>query len=57
MIKYAKILDNETKLCAVGIGTNIEYYKSIDMVEMDVEQAYDGAWYLAGYAPIEPENQ
>lgn len=57
MIKYAKILDNKTKLCAAGVGTNVEYYKSIGMTEMDVEQAYDGAWYLMGYAPVEPENQ
>lgn len=57
MIKYAQIINEETKLCAVGVGTNTEYYKSIGMTEMDVEQAYDGAWYLMGYAPVEPENQ
>ena len=25
------------------------------MTEMDVEQAYNGSWYLLGYAPIKPE--
>ena len=25
------------------------------MVEMEVEQAYNGTWYLQGYAPIKPE--
>lgn len=51
MIKYAKIIDHETKLCEVGAGTNAEFYKSIGMTEMDVEQVYNGSWYLAGYAP------
>ena len=50
---YAKIIDEETKLCEVGIGTNIEFYKSIGMSEMEVEQSYDGKWYLKGYVPEE----
>jgi hypothetical protein len=25
------------------------------MTEIEVEQAYDGAWYLQGYAPAKPE--
>lgn len=53
MLKYAKIINEETKQCEVGIGTNIEFYKSIGMTEMDVEQAYDGSWYVDGYAPKE----
>lgn len=51
MIKYAKILDEKTKQCLVGIGTNIDFYKSVGMTEMDVEQAYNNAWYLSGYVP------
>lgn len=51
MKKYAKIVNEETKLCEVGIGTNTDFYNSIGMSEMDVEQAYDGSWYLMGYAP------
>lgn len=54
MLKYAKILNDETKKCEVGLGTNTEFYKSIGMIEMDVEQAYNGDWYLEGYAPEEP---
>ena len=50
-MKYAKIINEETKQCDVGIGTNIEYYKSIGMELLDVEEGYDGGWYLAGYAP------
>lgn len=51
MIKYAKIINNETKQCEVGTGTNADFYKSIGMSEMDVEMSPAGGWYLAGYAP------
>ena len=54
MKKYAKIVNEATKECSVGLGTNTEYYKSIGMTEMDVEQAYNGAWYVEGYAPEKP---
>lgn len=54
MLKYAKIVNEETKQCDVGIGTDIEFYESIGMTEMDVEQAWDGSWYLTGYAPEKP---
>ena len=55
MRKYAKIINEETKLCDIGDGTNSAFYKSVGMTEMEVEQAYDGQWYLAGYAPTKPE--
>lgn len=51
---YAKIINEETKQCDVGIGTNAEYYKSIGMTEMEVEQAWNGSWYIKGYAPEKP---
>ena len=54
MIKYAIIINEQTKQCDVGLGTDAEYYQSIGMTEMDVEQAYDRNWYLVGYAPEEP---
>lgn len=55
MKKYAKVINEETKQCEVGIGTNAKFYQSIGMTEMEVEQAYDGSWYIAGYAPEKPE--
>ncbi len=55
MFKYAKITNAETKQCEVGLGTNSKFYESIGMIKMAVEQAYDGSWYLAGYAPQPPE--
>ena len=57
MKKYAKIVNEETKACEVGTGTNVEFYSSIGMSEMEVEQAYDGSWYLKGYAPEKPTEQ
>ena len=55
MITYAQIVDKQTKLVVVGTGTDSTYYKSIGMTQMDVEQAYNGAWYVKGYAPAKPE--
>ena len=54
MIKYAKIEDEKTKACIVGDGDDVEYYKSLGMTEQDVEQCWNGSWYLKGYAPEKP---
>lgn len=54
---YAKIINEKTKEVSVGIGTNVKFYKSIGMTEMDVEQAYNGQWYVKGYAPAEPKTE
>ena len=50
--RYAKEQENGSLI--VGIGTDVEFYKSIGMTEMEVEQAYNGVWYLKGYAPEKP---
>lgn len=56
MKKYAKVINEETKQVEVGLGTNKNFYASIGMEEMEVEQDYAGNWYLAGYAPAKPEE-
>lgn len=56
MKKFAKIIDDKTKICEVGIGTNTSFYKSLGMEEIEVEQAYNGTWYVAGYAPEKPQE-
>ena len=53
--KYAKIIDNDTKEVEIGVGCPDEYYIEIGMQLMDVEKAYNGKWYLAGYAPARPD--
>lgn len=57
MIKHAKVLDETTKLCSVGLGNNEKFYHDEGFVKLDVEEAWDGKWYLAGYAPQKPHNQ
>ena len=58
MIKYAQLINKETGLCSVGLGTNTEFYKSIGMVELDVKQSdIDNAWYLAEKCPMKTAEQ
>lgn len=57
MIHYAKIINEETKQCDVGLGDNSSFYQSIGMIEMEVEQAYNSNWYVKGYVPIQPVEE
>lgn len=59
MIKYTKIIDEETGLVNIATGTDIEYYQSIGMVELDVEQSdVDNNWYLSEKCPhLTPEEK
>ena len=50
MKKYAKIIDNQTQQCDVALGR----YIPDGFVEMEVEEAYNGDWYVTGYAPVKP---
>ena len=54
MEKYAKIIDEDTKEVQVGVGCPDEYYIEIGMTLMEVEEAYNGNWYVQGYAPVQP---
>ena len=54
MQKYAKVIDEETGACIVGLGESesaAEYYATLGMELLDVEQADSGGWYLAGEVP------
>lgn len=46
----AKVVNEETKEVSVAFGSK---YPS-DYTEMEVEQAYNGNWYIKGYAPDKP---
>lgn len=52
---WAKIIDEQTKRCIVGIGDDEDYYISEGYIKAEVEQGYDG-WYIAGYAPEKPQS-
>lgn len=54
--RYAKIINEETKEVQVGVGCPDEYYVEIGMTEMGVELAYNGLWYVAGFAPEKPAD-
>ena len=56
MLKFAKIINETTKQCEVGVGTNEAYYHTLGMEKMEVEQAYNGNWYLTGHVPSAPEK-
>lgn len=58
MKKYAKVINEETGLCEVGLGTNIDFYKSIGMLELDVEISdVDNAWYLSEKCPHKSDEE
>lgn len=58
MIKYAKIVNEETGLVEVGIGTNTEFYQSIGMKKLDVKQSeVDSLWYLSELCPMKSDEQ
>lgn len=57
MRTYAKIVNDETKLVIIGGGSDTNYYQSIGFSEMEVEMAWNGSYYLQGYAPLKPLEQ
>lgn len=58
MLKYAKIINEQTGLCEVGVGTNTQFYNSIGMSELDVSQSdIDNCWYLSEKCPQKSEEQ
>lgn len=54
MLMFSKVINEETKEVQVGFGDNKEYFESLGMTKQDVEQAWDGNWYLTGFAPVKP---
>ena len=58
MIKYAKVINNETGLVEIGAGTNTAFYKSIGMTQQDVRQSdIDWQWYLTDKCPMKTHEQ
>ena len=58
MIKYAKIINVQNGLCEVGLGTNADFYKSIGMEQLDVQQSdIDNKWYLTEKCPMQTEEE
>ena len=58
MIKYAQLINKDTGLCNIGTGTNIDFYKSIGMTELDVKQSdVDNNWYLIDKCPMKTDKE
>lgn len=60
MLKYAIVINEETKECEVGLGDDVSYYQSLGMTEQEVELSYNGSYYLKGYEPtqsVEEQNE
>ena len=58
MIKYAQLINEDTGLCSIGTGTNIDFYKSIGMTELDVQQSdVDNNWYLIDKCPMKTDEE
>lgn len=55
MICRYKIHDQETNEVLIAVGDNSQFFESMGYTEVgEVEQAYDGRYFLAGYAPSKP---
>lgn len=56
MLKYCKIINEETGLVQIGAGCPDEYYIEIGMEKRNVKQSdVDGEWYLYDKCPVKPE--
>ena len=55
MQKWHRVINEQTKEVEVGLGTNEAFYKSLGYILGEVDHAYNGRWYLSGYAPEKPE--
>lgn len=60
MLKYVQIAKEETKLVNVNDNDEMTSEEAVSLglseEKQEVEQAYDGSWYLKGFAPAEPEK-
>lgn len=58
MIKYAKIVNENTGLVEIGLGDDFEFYESIGMYQLDVRQSdIDKNWYLSDKCPIKTSSE
>lgn len=58
MTQRYKIQNENTKEVLIAIGEDIEWFEAMGYTEVgEVEQAYDGRYYVAGYAPKIPAEE
>ena len=58
MICRYKIHDQETNEVLIAYGDNIQFFESMGYTEVgEVERAYDGRYFVAGHAPMMPQEE
>lgn len=58
MICRYKIHDQETNEVLIAVGDNIQFFESMGYTEVgEVERAYDGRYFVAGHAPMMPQEE
>lgn len=58
MIKYAKIIDENTGLVAVGEGNNYNFFKKYGFNKLNVQQSdIDNQWYLTEKCPTKTSDE
>ena len=58
MICRYKIHDQETNEVLIAVGGNIQFFESMGYTEVgEVERAYDGRYFVAGHAPMMPQEE
>lgn len=58
MICRYKIHDQETNEVLIAVGDNSQFFESMGYTEVgEVEQAYDGRYFVAGHAPAMPQEE
>ena len=50
MLKYCKVIDEDTREVTVGLGTNEDFYKSIGFKKKEVIEV-NNRYYLKGFEP------
>lgn len=55
-MRYVKNIDDEKRCLEIFTGSDTVWAVEQGFIPMDVEQGYDGAWYVAGYAPVKPRE-
>ena len=58
MICRYKIHDQETNEVLIAVGDNIQFFESMGYTEVgEVERADDGRYFVAGHAPMMPQEE
>lgn len=58
MICRYKIHNQETNEVLIAVGDDIQFFESMGYTEVgEVEQAYDGRYFVAGCAPTMPQEE